>query len=207
VKTNTKETVDGVKRVLEGKKVNLRVMEKDDVDFATECFNNLDFRGEYDPIPQQKSKSERLRDFDNPSSLIILCERGRFIVEKKDGTRIGFIAHYLVQPSRWMEIGYEIIPKERGKGYGTEAVQLMVDYLFLSKNIGRIQAITDTRNKASQRVLEKTGFSKEGTIRKSGYVKGAWSNAYLYSILREEWKKPKTLTKTALTKPTKRTLT
>lgn len=207
MKTNTKETVDGVKRVLEGKKVNLRVMEKDDVDFATECFNNLDFRGEYDPIPQQKSKSERLRDFDNPSSLIILCERGRFIVEKKDGTRIGFIAHYLVQPSRWMEIGYEIIPKERGKGYGTEAVQLMVDYLFLSKNIGRIQAITDTRNKASQRVLEKTGFSKEGTIRKSGYVKGAWSNAYLYSILREEWKKPKTLTKTALTKPTKRTLT
>lgn len=191
IRTNIRETVGGARRVLEGKKVNLRVMEKDDVDFAMECFNNLGFRGEYDSVPQQKSKSERLRDFDNSSPLITLCERGRFIIEKKDGTRIGFIAHYLIQPSRWMEIGYDIIPKERGKGYGTEAVQLMLDYLFLSKDIGRIQAITDTRNKASQRVLEKTGFSKEGTIRKSGYIRGAWSNAYLYSILREEWKKTK----------------
>lgn len=94
-----------------------------------------------------------------------------------------------------MEIGYDIIPAERGKGYGTEAAQLIVDYLFLSKTIERIQAITDTRNKPSQRVLEKTGFTKEGTIRKSGYVRGAWTNAYLYSILREEWHQPKILTK------------
>jgi RimJ/RimL family protein N-acetyltransferase len=76
-----------------------------------------------------------------------------------------------------MEIGYEIIPSERGKGYGTEATQLKVDYLFLSKDIGRIQAITDIRNIASARA-----------IRKSVFVKGKWVNAYLFSILREEWK-------------------
>jgi RimJ/RimL family protein N-acetyltransferase len=179
--------------LLEGKKINLRIMEREDIDFATDCFNNLDFRGEYDPITSQRSKTERLKDFENPSQLIILCERGRFIIEKKDGTKIGFISHYLVLPNRWMEIGYEIIPNERGKGYGTEATQLIVDYLFLSKTIERIQAITDVRNKASQRVLEKVGFKREGTIRKSGYVRGAWTNAYLYSILREEWKEPKTL--------------
>jgi aminoglycoside 6'-N-acetyltransferase len=90
-----------------------------------------------------------------------------------------------------MEIGYDIISNERGKGYGTEAAQLIVDYLFLSKDIGRIQAITDVRNKPSQRVLEKTGFKREGTIRKSGFVRGAWTNAYLYSIIREEWREPK----------------
>jgi RimJ/RimL family protein N-acetyltransferase len=92
-----------------------------------------------------------------------------------------------------MEIGYDVVPSERGKGYGTEATQLIVDYLFLSKDIQRIQAITDVRNKPSQRVLEKTGFQREGTIRKSGCVRGAWTHAYLYSILREEWKQPKTL--------------
>jgi RimJ/RimL family protein N-acetyltransferase len=178
---------------LEGKKVNLRVREREDTDFATECFNNLDFRGEYDPITPQRSKTERLKDFDNPSQLAILTERGRFVIEKKDGRKIGFIAHWLVLPNKWMEIGYEIIPDERGKGYGTEAAQLIVDYLFLSKDVARIQAITDVRNIASQRVLEKTGFQKEGTIRKSGFVKGKWTNAYLYSILREEWRQPKVL--------------
>jgi len=182
--------------LLEGRNVNLRVREREDIDWLTECFNNLDYNGEYDPITPQKSRTERLKDFDNPSQLSILTEAGRFMIETKDGTRIGTIAHWLVLPNRWMEIGYEIIPAERGKGYGTEAVKLMVDYLFLSKPIERIQAITDTRNTPSQRILEKTGFKKEGTIRKSGYVRGAWTNAYQYSILREEWKQPRTLIKT-----------
>jgi RimJ/RimL family protein N-acetyltransferase len=41
---------------------------------------------------------------------------------------------------------------------------LIVDYLFLSKDIARIQAMTDVRNKASQKVLERVGFRREGTI-------------------------------------------
>jgi RimJ/RimL family protein N-acetyltransferase len=39
-----------------------------------------------------------------------------------------------------------------------------VALLFLSKDIARIQAFTDVRNKASQRVLEKAGFKREGTM-------------------------------------------
>jgi len=52
------------------------------------------------------------------------------------------------------------------------------------------------RNVASQKVLEKNGFKKEGTIRKSFFAKGEWRDMLLYSILREEWKEPKILTKT-----------
>jgi RimJ/RimL family protein N-acetyltransferase len=73
----------------------------------------------------------------------------------------------------------------------------MVDYLFLSKNIERIQAQTDVRNVGSQKVLEKAGFKKEGTIRKLFFLRGQLRDACLYSILREEWKEPKILTKTA----------
>jgi aminoglycoside 6'-N-acetyltransferase len=96
-----------------------------------------------------------------------------------------------------MEIGYDLIPSQRGKGYGTEAVQIIVDHLFLTKDIVRIQAVTNVGNKPSQRILEKTGFTKEGTLRKVGYVEGEWTDAYIYSILREEWREPKILTKTA----------
>ena len=85
---------------------------------------------------------------------------------------------------------------ERGKGYGAEAFQLMVDYLFLSNSIVRIQAIANVRNKPAQKVLEKAGFKREGTIRKLLLVRGIWTDYYLLSILREEWKEPKILTKT-----------
>jgi RimJ/RimL family protein N-acetyltransferase len=95
-----------------------------------------------------------------------------------------------------MEIGCSLVPSERGKGYGAEATQLMVDYLFLSKNIVRIQADTNARNKAAQRTLEKAGFTIEGTKRKLRFVRGVWTDFYLLSILREEWKEPKILTRT-----------
>ena len=118
-----------------------------------------------------------------------------FFIEKKDGTRIGVISHRPVATSQ--QISYELIPSERGKGYCSEAVKIMVDYLFLSKDIIRVQAHIDARNMASQRVIEKAGFKKEGTFRKEYFVRGEWSDWSLYSILREEWKEPKILARSA----------
>ena len=116
----------------------------------------------------------------------------------KDGRRIGYIWHFnVIHPAgNQLEIGYFMVPTERGKGYCTEAVNIMVDYLFLSKNIERIQAQTDVKNVGSQKVLKKAGFRIEGTIRKPFFLRGQLRDTYLYSILREEWKEPKILTKT-----------
>ena len=180
--------------MLEGKNVNLRVLEKEDVDYLFECINDIDIWGEYMAVDEQISKSELIKGFDNPSNWEISCEIKRFIIQKKDGTRIGIIWHLVNQPSRVIEIGYVIAPSERGRGYGTEAVQLMVDYLFLSMDVSRVQATTSIKNKGSQGVMEKAGLTREGTIRRT--ARGARRDYYLYSILREEWKEPKTLTKT-----------
>jgi RimJ/RimL family protein N-acetyltransferase len=51
------------------------------------------------------------------------------------------------------------------------------------------------KKEATERVLENAGFMREGTIRR--HVRGERRDAYLYSILREEWKEPKILTRTA----------
>ena len=118
-------------------------------------------------------------------------------IENKDGNKIGYISHFNMlhmTMGNLLEIAYAMLPSERGKDYCTEATQLMVDYLFLSMDVSRVQAIISIRNKASERVLEKAGFTREGTIRR--HVRGARRDAYLYSILREEWKEPKILTKT-----------
>jgi RimJ/RimL family protein N-acetyltransferase len=174
--------------LLEGKLVNLRIMEREDLPILLGWNNRPEFYGENLPLIQQ-SKTDLEKAFDKSSP-----EAKMFFVEKKDGTKIGNIGHFLT--GHFWEIGYVMTPEERGKGYCSEAVKIMVDYLFLSKEMERIQAATDVGNVASQKVLEKVGFKKEGTIRKSAFFRGKWRDWFLYSILREEWKEPKILTRT-----------
>jgi RimJ/RimL family protein N-acetyltransferase len=170
--------------------------DKQDLDFFWEFWNNINDYGEYEAIQPQISKAEAEKRIESPSSGSGV-EWTWFVIEKKDGTKIGFIIHFLVQPIGEMRVGYALISSERGKGYGTEALQIMVDYLFLTREIMRIQASTDVRNKASQRILEKAGFKKEGKMRKAGFVRGNWGDEYVYGIIRPDWKEPKILTKKA----------
>jgi len=174
--------------------VNLKVEERDDIDFEVQCWNDLDFSGEYNPIGEQISKARLMQLFDHPSDVQKLTEPKMFIIQKKDATRIGLAYHRIYQPYGVMGIGCFLLPSEREKGYGREATQLLVDYLFLSRDIVRIQATTNVSNKAAQRALEKLGFKTEGTCRKLKLVRGVWTDFYLLSILREEWKEPKILT-------------
>ena len=173
--------------MLEGKNVNLRIMEREDLPIVKEWDNDVGIMGEYEPIVQE-TRTDLEKQFDK------LTEGQWFFIEKKDGTKIGFIAHFVAHGT---VIGYALLPDERGKGYGSEAVQIMADYLFLTKNIVRIQAGTHPENIASQRVLEKAGFKKEGILRKSFFSRGIWRDVTTFSLLREEWKEPKVLTKTA----------
>lgn len=174
--------------MLEGKNVNLRIVEKEDLPLWAEWVNDPELFGEYLPL-RQRSKTDLEKQYDKSPP-----EAKSFFIEKKDGTKVGGIIHFLV--GELLEIGYALMPSERRKGYCTEAVDIMVDYLFLSKDIVRIQAHTDVRNVASQKLLEKVGFKKEGTVRKSIFIRGEWRDCYLFSILREEWKEPKILAKT-----------
>ncbi len=172
--------------------MNLKVMEKEDLPLFAEWANKPEVFGEYNPL-HQMSKTEAEKILDNP-------DIKPFIIKKKDGSKIGFMFHFHVlhlgTGTKQLEIGYTLLPSERGKGYGTEALRIMVDYLFLSKDVMRIQAQTDQRNAASQKILEKAGFKKEGTLRRNFFMRGEWTDDYIYGIIREEWKEPKILTRT-----------
>ena len=174
--------------LLEGKLVNLRIIEKEDLPLFMEYWNNPEFFGEFSWFPQT-SKTEWEKRYDS-----LTPDTKWFFIEKKDGTKNGTVFHFL--NGNYMEIGYILVPSERKKGYGSEAVKIIVDYLFLSKELVRVQAITGVDNFASHRVLEKAGFTKEGIIRKSAFIRGVWQDGALYSVLREEWKEPRVLTKT-----------
>jgi RimJ/RimL family protein N-acetyltransferase len=144
--------------------------------------------GEYQPL-MQKNRAEIEISLDDHQP-----EHKVFMIEKKDGAKIGYIGY--ARYGTFFEIGYAVIPKERGNGYGIESIKIMVDYLFLAEETGRIQAVTDVRNAVSQKALENAGFKKEGIMRSFGFVRGEWVDACLYSIIRKEWNEPEILTKT-----------
>ncbi|NWF86615.1 GNAT family N-acetyltransferase [Candidatus Bathyarchaeota archaeon] len=171
--------------MLVGKRVNLKVAEKEDVPLLAQWLNDVNFSGDYQHFPDQITKAMLEKRI--VEHRLYQNEWVDFIIEKKDGNKIGWAAHYLSAPNfGWIEIGYAIAPNERNKGYATETIQILVDYLFLTRDIVRIQAVIDSANIASRRTLEKARFKKEGTLRKALWnAKGKWTDGDFYGILRD----------------------
>ena len=170
--------------MLKGRKINLELCEKADLPKIKQWSNDVDFVGAFEPF-EQLSLADLEKQFESKG------EAQWFLIEKMDGSKIGYIAHFKTKGC--VGIGYMLVPEERGKGYGSEAVQIIVDYLFLHKDIVRVQAETHPDNLGSQKVLQKAGFKKEGVLRKSFFSRGVYRDTALYSILREDWREPRIL--------------
>jgi len=81
------------------------------------------------------------------------------------------------------DAGYWVVAGRRGSGIATAAVEILVSRAFAA-GIQRLQAVVEPWNLASQRVLEKTGFEREGLLR--GYLyygDGPRRDVYLYARL------------------------
>jgi RimJ/RimL family protein N-acetyltransferase len=110
------------------------------------------------------------------------------ITDIHSDTLIGDLAVHFIDEQQ-VEIGFTISPKFQGKGVGAEAVNGLLDYLFLELKKHRIIAVTDTNNIASFRLLEKSGFRREAHYVKNIFFKGAWGDEYLYAMLSSEYKR------------------
>lgn len=118
--------------------------------------------------------------------------RDRFayaIIETKSAKLIG-TGELIIKSltNREGEIGYVIHPDYWGKGYATEAAQLLLKLGFTVLNLHRIFATCDPRNQASEKVLSKLSMTFEGRIRESILLKDGWRDSLLFSMLEDEWK-------------------
>jgi RimJ/RimL family protein N-acetyltransferase len=76
---------------------------------------------------------------------------------------------------------------DTGKGFGTEAMRLMVDYGFRQRDLHRISLTVYAFNPRAIRSYEKAGFSREGVMRDALYWDEAYVDAIMMSILAHEW--------------------
>lgn len=83
-------------------------------------------------------------------------------------------------------IGIMLLPAARGKGVGTLAQRLLIEYLFATTEMHRIEASTDVDNAAEQRSLTKIGMTRDGIVRGAQRRAGQWRDIVLFSILRSD---------------------
>ena len=85
------------------------------------------------------------------------------------------------------DMGYWLAVDYWGKGYMTDAVRLVCHLGFKYLGLIKIYSPVFLGNMRSKRVLEKNGFSLEGTLRSHFKKRGEWRDVWYMSILRSEW--------------------
>lgn len=73
---------------------------------------------------------------------------------------------------------------DRGKGCGTEATRLLVDFAFTDLNLHRVQLHVRADNVAAIRVYEKAGFTREGLMKEAAYIDGRYVDLFIMAVLR-----------------------
>lgn len=86
-------------------------------------------------------------------------------------------------------LAYDVDHEWTNRGVVTEAVQIVVKFAFSALALHRIQASIMPRNLASQRVVEKSGFVREGYSEHYLQIQGVWEDHYHYAITQERYER------------------
>jgi ribosomal-protein-alanine N-acetyltransferase len=171
--------------MLQGRLIQLRPVRESDLDAMYAAHVNIADRGEYFPLGVQSEPAFRRAFAENG---FWQREEGTLLMFTPDDELAGHI-EFFKAVSYWdaFELSYQLYGERfAGRGYTTEAVQLLVDYLFGAKKQHRLHLVIVPENAASRRVAEKCGFVLEGTVRGAFFNQGRNQDVLLYSLLRTD---------------------
>ena len=118
------------------------------------------------------------------------CPSSWVVVLRGTGTVIGTVGFvWYSAENNAAELGYSFSREYWNHGYATQALRAVIDCLFSSLPLNRLEAQHDVRNPASGRVMQKCGLTQEGVLRGRIMNKGEYIDTALYSILRSDWEK------------------
>ena len=181
------ESACAVTKFLVGERVYLRPLEAGDLPYIQKWANDPEIRGltgEVKPMSRAEAEAfyERVQDDKH---------RVWFIVALVEDDRLIGEAGLLRMFPAWRTTDLSIIIGEtdaHGKGYGTEAINLLLDYAFGSLNFHRVAIGVVGFNEKALRFYEKVGFRKEGIQRDGYYYNHRYDDFVMMSILEDEYR-------------------
>jgi len=171
--------------VLVGGSVTLRPVREADLDALYDAHTDIRNRGSFFPLGVMSQSAFRAEFAQHG---FWQKTEGMLVMETPEGEIAGHV-EFFRPVSYWdcFELSYQVYgDRFAGRGIVTEAVQLLVDYLFASKKEHRIQLAIVPENAASRRIAEKCGFALEGTARGAFFNDGRNQDVVLYSLLRDD---------------------
>ena len=172
--------------MIRGRTIALRPIRESDLDALLEAENDHDRRGPW-VIHRLTARPAFEKEFRETGFLT--PDNGKLLIVDAEDRRLGSIGFF--KPVHYMdalELGYHLFePAARGRGVITEAVGLLVDWLFGVKKINRLQLGIVPENTPSRRVAEKSGFQYEGLLRSAAYLDGRSWDLEIWGLLRTEW--------------------
>ncbi|KGL58600.1 GNAT family N-acetyltransferase [Polaribacter sp. Hel1_85] len=126
--------------------------------------------------------SKNPKEFNKPTTWF------QFVISENDSqTIIGDVGIHFIDKDQ-CELGITLAKNNHGKGFATESLKGVIDYLFNSLHKHRIITSIDPRNVASIKLVEALGLRKEAHFKKSLFFKGEWVDDIIYATLKKEWK-------------------
>jgi ribosomal-protein-alanine N-acetyltransferase len=172
--------------MLIGGQITLRPVRADDIGPLHDSSLDLENRGLWYPLPTTPlAKFEA----DFADSGFWTAGDGIFAIVDRSDRLVGIVGwEQLNGDVADIEVSYRLFDQaDRGKGIVTEALGLLVGWLFDTGHANRLRASVHVDNKASRRVAEKCGFSYEGTSRAGWYNRGQWHDIAVYTVTRAEF--------------------
>ncbi len=169
-----------------GERVYLRPIEVEDASLYQAWVNepeNLQFIGRFQPMSgvEERRWLETLHERKEEHAFGIALREGERLIGNcaLRGTAL---------PHRTGTLGILIGEKDlQGKGYGAEAIRLLLDYGFGTLGLHRVGLDVSAHNARGIRCYEKCGFRREGVRREARWWGGRWWDVHEYAILEHEW--------------------
>jgi RimJ/RimL family protein N-acetyltransferase len=110
------------------------------------------------------------------------------IVEKTSGSIMGDCGlHCLSDDPHQMELGITLDPRHQKRGYATEALSCVLDFVFTTLAAHRVSAITDAANLRAASLFRRLGFRQEAHFIEHRWYKSAWNSEFVFALLHREW--------------------
>lgn len=172
--------------LLEGKHIQLRALEPEDLEFLYQIENDVNFwEVSHTQVPFSKFLLKQY--LENAHLDIYEAKQLRLIIEEKEIKKpIGMIDLFDFNPQHQRAgIGIMIASEFQEKGHASEAMKLLIEYSFQHLNLHQLYANITTDNTKSINLFSKLNFNKVGEKKDWLLVDGAYKNELIFQLIHE----------------------
>ncbi|WP_435358723.1 GNAT family N-acetyltransferase [Haloarchaeobius sp. DFWS5] len=168
---------------LEGDVVDLCTVEEEDLDFVVEAINDPTVRvplGIAEPRNRKQHQEWFEEEVSSDDSLVFLIVA--------DDEAVGVInANWMSERHGHTVLACWLSADAHGEGYGTDATETLVDYLFEERRMAAVRAEAFAFNEKSNALLQSIGMEHVGTLPEWVFVKGERHDSNIYVVTADEW--------------------